>query len=129
MGSARLDTDGALRQAQEHNETGKRCVASGDYRAGLESFFSAIDTDRGFAPAYINVAAVCLEIGDHEHAIIYAAKALELAPLERNVFMSCGRILALSGHVVKARELYETYLLQFPGDLELQDQLGRLPRA
>jgi len=126
MQPAELDSNGNQKQAQEHNELGKQSVANGDYQAGLESFFSAIDTDRGFAPAYINVAAVCLEIGDHEHAVIYAAKALELAPLERNIFMTCGRILAHSGHTDKARELYETYLLQFPGDHEIAQHLAEL---
>ena len=129
MQSAQPELSDIQQKAHAHNDRGKQRVADGDYQAGLESFFSAIDTDRGFAPAYINVAAVCLEIGDFDHAIIYAAKALDLAPLERNVFMACGRILALSGHTDKARELYETYLLQYPGDQELQEQLAKLRTA
>ncbi len=123
MQSARSKGTDIRQQAQAHNERGKQRIALGDYQGALESFFAAIDADSTSAAPYMNVASVCLEIGDRDHAIIYAAKALQLSPLDRNIFLTCGRILALSGHTEKARELYETYLLQFPLDSELQKRL------
>jgi tetratricopeptide (TPR) repeat protein len=111
------------------NERGKKLAEEGAYQPALEAFFAAIDADPDFAAPYNNVAAMCLQIGSHDQALVYAAKALDLAPMDRSIFLACGEILARTGHVDKARELYETYLLHFPGDAELEAGLSGLPMA
>ncbi len=101
------------------NREGERAFEAGDIGKASELFYQAHRLDPGDVISCNNIVVLHWQAGEVDTALKYLLKALKLDPLNRDVIINGGRILDALDKKDDARNLYNAYLEQNPGDMEI----------
>ncbi len=109
--------------AWTYNHQGEKLHALGKHEGAQRLFELSLATDAEHVAALNNLAVMSWDQGDSHAATDYIARALELAPHDRNAVLNAGGILQVLGENDNAKALYRRYLAQYPNDEEVRAQL------
>jgi tetratricopeptide (TPR) repeat protein len=87
--------------------------------------FDLIKNHPAYYPAYVNIASIFSKNGDYESASKYFEEALKLDKNNRESVYEYGSMLMSSKKYAKAKEIFETYLRNNPGDSEIRLHLQK----
>ena len=102
-----------------HNEA-RHEEAAAIYRSVLEAVPS-------YSDAYHLYAIAMLDLGRREEALAYAARAVEMSPLDANFYNSLGEVLRRNGSssdVQRAAEMFRRSLQLNPSSASVANNLG-----
>lgn len=116
--------NGSRISAGQLNEEGERLYAVGDYIAAKKCFEAAITSDPALPTSYSNLAVLLWTLDDPHSALAQIADGLARAPADRNLILNGGQMLMAMGFASEAKGLYDSYLLESPGDVEIQNLLS-----
>jgi tetratricopeptide (TPR) repeat protein len=102
------------RDPRPHNELGLTAVERGDTQLAFEHFERAVASDRAFAPARVNRAAVLLRAGDYAAAAEEYRKLLEQDPAHDDAGVGLAVALRAQGKHEQAAAEYERVLSRSP---------------
>lgn len=115
--------DATSSQAERLNAEGETLFAQGRRDAARACFEQALAIDPEYATTYNNLLVLHWENGAPEKALEQLANGLECAPLDRQLIVTGGQILAALGLTDEAAGLFARYLEHAPDDVEITTYL------
>ncbi len=111
------------------NARGEAYLASGEANWAETWFRKALAKDKGFLPAYNNLAVLYWNLGRADDAAEQLRIALNLLPTDRIALLNYGTVLASLGKTLDVQNLYINYLTHYPDDSEVLQRLEILKTA
>ncbi len=106
--------------------TGKLYNQEGRFQAAAERLRRAVELERSFGPAWVELARSLGETGDHLEAAEALTQALELAPGDQNLRFHRASNYRLGGRRELALREFEALLADFGFNRDIVMQLGRI---
>lgn len=107
------------------NEQAVLKVHQGDKQGAKEVLLEIIGKYPSFYPPYNNLACIFWNDGNMENAAKYFEEALRISNYDRSVVLGYGEMLMSYKKYAKAKEIFEGYLKNNPGDSEVSSLLQK----
>ncbi|OQY53219.1 MAG: hypothetical protein B6245_23040, partial [Desulfobacteraceae bacterium 4572_88] len=114
------------RQAAELNRQGSQCFEKGDTDGAMKAFTKALELSPDFVGAHNNLGILYWKAGNPQKSQQHFARALEIAPNDRNTVINCGEVLKFHKRTEEAKAIYSSYLQRNPGDEAVRKAMREL---
>jgi len=111
---------------EEHRYNGNKFYKQGNYKAALECYTAAIDTEPNVGSFYNNRSAVNLMLCHYIDAYNDSKKSCELDPSNLKALLRLGKCQTLLGLWTESESMFEKILTQDPTNVEAKTNLEKI---